>query len=588
VSDSFMDRIKARIAAHGTTRRPTGPVVKSRQNVTHNRLDRRRWDAARQQDVIDDAVGELMVGDLNPDLAADATRRQPYDNGPELLQDLYYSLYKADPAFVDKREVETDARLNRQILESIKEVPEFNELREMTVADETLSTMALLQLTEAVKEVLVRSQEAVEESNRQRRGEPQEGGSPGGEPNPDGEPDPNGQPEPGQPGGDDGDGGGPDGDSEPSDGGDGDGDAPEGGGGDDEQESSDGDGEFDPNGAGDPDADEHDDPAIDQNMIERIMAKAVAAAADDAQELDTLRRNIGLEDGEWRAMSPEARMAMAERLQSPQLKAAAEMFGRMKRMALGARATRVVDVPHEIFDVTTGDNIRDMLGSEFALLDEPSTELEFYRRFLERESLVYAKRGTEEAGKGPVVVAIDKSGSMHGDPFTWAMGVAEALRRLCAEDDRDYYAIFFGSHRYSNDTGEYEDDLDRFSFPKGRAPFEKVLEFMSCEPNGGTDFKPVLTESLARIRDAHDASGLRNADIIFITDGQAHLDEEWLKGFNEEKARIGARVFGIFVGGARDYYGGSSATATLESFSDAVIAVSELTPAAVKDVFAAV
>jgi uncharacterized protein with von Willebrand factor type A (vWA) domain len=266
---------------------------------------------------------------------------------------------------------------------------------------------------------------------------------------------------------------------------------------------------------------------------------------------------------------------MADKLRTREMKELAEVIGRMKRFALGVKAQRINDVPHEAYDVEVGNDLKRVLRAQFALLGTKETKYEFYRRYFEKELLQFKMRGTEEVGKGPIVLAIDKSGSMSGAPFRWAMGVAEALRRFAAEEDRDYYAMFFGNNN----------DRERFDFPQGKGPFDKVLAFLGTQANGGTQFDGVLEEALAKASKSFDGDGKGKADIVFITDGMAHLDDSWIKKFNDERARVGVRVYSVYIGGSYDYGHTGGPLGLLEKISDATIPVTELKPEAVEKVF---
>lgn len=601
-----MERIRQRISQREQRHKPkTG--TKTRQNIEHNRFDRQMWGEIRSNEQVDEDITDLMTGDNHK-----GGERDGYDNAPELLQDLAYSLYKPDPKLTPKRRVEKNARLNRSIIEEVQNSPYYEELRDHTVLDDTCTTIALNTMAESVREIILRNQEAVQQSNQDKAESSEqmnnEGNRPpgcfpmpakgqaGGDQDDDQGDDDQGDQQDGQDQGEQQDGQGqggqpsqPQGQEQDDDAddqadgnqGDGDGEDPSGEQGDQgDQDLNDGrERDFDD----DPDLDDEDEHEGERDDLDEDLSRAINQAmrdaADDVDELESLRKGIGLEDGEWRQMSPEQRLAMAERLRSPAMKEMAEMVGRMKRFAMGQQAQKVADVPHEPVDVEQGNELRHLLGSEYALLDDPDTEWEFYRRFVDRESLQYKLRGTENAGKGPIVACIDKSHSMSGQPFVWAMGVAEALRRICQDQERDYYAMFFGANR----------DRHRFEFPKGAANFERVMEFLSCQANGGTEFDGVLEEALARVTQQHE-QGLEKADIVFITDGQAYLDEEWLRKFNEEKERVGCRVFGIYIGGAYDAMGGrfGGPTQVLEQFSDLVIPVSELRTDSVREVFAQV
>jgi uncharacterized protein with von Willebrand factor type A (vWA) domain len=164
---------------------------------------------------------------------------------------------------------------------------------------------------------------------------------------------------------------------------------------------------------------------------------------------------------------------------------------------------------------------------------------------------------------------------MQGKPANWALAVAEALRRFAAEDDRDLEVLFFGNNN----------DRVRFSFPKGKAPFEKIMAFLGTRSDGGTQFDGVLTEALKKASTAFDGEGKGKADIVFITDGMASLSDSWIKDFNAEKERTGVRMYSIYIGGARDMTRDRGPASLLGRISDAVIPVSELRPESARTVF---
>jgi uncharacterized protein with von Willebrand factor type A (vWA) domain len=574
-NESFLARVRQQMQGVEVDRMRGPAKERVRQNIVHNILDAKAWEEARATDSVDQLVIELLYGPMDES-------RPGYDNAPELLQDTFYDLLKADPRMVPRELVEPDARLNRRILKELRSAPHFEDLREMTATDETLSRMALEVIGEALKDMLGRNADVVQEVNNVKAGSGKPMNNPRNAPPP---PDQQEDEEQGGngPGNEEQDGeGGP---SAPAEG-DPDGDA---------EGQGDGDGEPGDVEAGDTeppeDLDEQLEELLDELDLDRVMDKAARDALGDIEDLENIRKDFGYSDGEWKLTDPAKRLELAKTLrESPMLRAAAEMFGRMRRMALGARATRVVDVPHEAYDVKTGDEIRDVLGSELALLDDPDTELEFYRRMMDKELLVYAKRGTEDAGKGPVIVCIDKSASMSVRamaPFIWAMGVAEALRRICQDEGRDYTGVFFGdTRRVPDDYYSKEPDLNTFEFPKGKASIEEILTFCAVQPDGGTDFRYPLEHAFGMVKNSAD-EGKKKADIVFISDGSAHLTEEWLEKFNADRAEIGCRVFGVFIGGASDYYYGGG-TKVMEQFCDAVIAVSDLTPESVRDIFTAV
>ena len=168
----------------------------------------------------------------------------------------------------------------------------------------------------------------------------------------------------------------------------------------------------------------------------------------------------------------------------------------------------------------------------------------------------YDLQAPEEKGKGPLVMCVDTSSSMSGASEMWAKGLAVALARLAAKDNRDMAIIPF-----SNAPG-------RTAFLKaGDRNWDKLLrEVISLRMDGGTNFELPLTEALTVI---DEAPGLKQADIVFLTDGEASVSDRFKRSFQarQEKQRIS--LFSVFVGT-------SCSQSALESISDAVWNVQDL------------
>jgi uncharacterized protein with von Willebrand factor type A (vWA) domain len=81
------------------------------------------------------------------------------------------------------------------------------------------------------------------------------------------------------------------------------------------------------------------------------------------------------------------------------------------------------------------------------MLRHPVLCREFKRRFVEGQLLEYAVRGEDKAGRGPMVVCIDGSGSMAGAKELWAKAVTLALADIARLERRQCRAIIFsGGH----------------------------------------------------------------------------------------------------------------------------------------------
>jgi len=625
---NFADKFAAKAGRAGRILNPFRQKVKrefTRQIIKTTSWDEFDWKTVRKDKEIDKAITDLYLGDLkNPE------ERPGYLNAPELIQDIFMCFLKPVPMLHKKHEVKRDARLNGKFVEQLMALTDYERLHDQTMTDVMLSRMATIVVIEALQEMIKQHREAVKAANEERRkqgdipqdklppsnggdswdeesgqGQSKSSGSGGGEGNAEGTPGKNentgqsqqqGQ-DPGEPGQENEQPETPwdneqemreqmrkeleeqrkrEQESGASQGefsgqndatgehGEGEGDESEGEGeGDDEGNLDDLEREFD-----DMDLDEIEETDWEQ-MFEgvdfgRHVNSALGKAADSIQELDDLRKGVGIDDAEWKAMDPTERLKIAERLNTPRMKQIADMVGRMKRFALSKQATKVIDAPHEIYDVEMGNDIRRVLRSEFAFLGHPDTKILFYKKYIDHELLQYKERGHEDVGKGPMIVCIDNSGSMGGAPENWAKGVAEAMRRVCADQRRDFYAMYFETNRHR----------ERFDFPMGQGPFEKVLSFLAVSAGGGTEFDGVLTEALQRCETMFESEGKGKADIVFITDGEAYLDQAWIDKFVKRRDEIGARIFGIYISAYDSSRG--SATRLLEKFCQVVVPVKAL------------
>lgn len=535
---SFLDRLKDKMA--GVVRPITRLKDKTRYSVVTNRFDDRAWKQSRTVRPVDELINDLGKGDVHL-----KGTREPYDAAPELVHDLFMALYKANPRLEDPRNIHADCYPNHKIMSEVLGNEKLAELQEVTASDPAMSAIAMAAMGDVLRDILGR----VPPPPPPPKPKPQGGGQ--------GDEQQDGDQQQGEGQGSDGD------EAENEPGGD---------------QQSDADADEAAQEAAEREWQADFDKLLDELDLDRAVMKALDAAADETDALDALRREAGLEDGEWQSMSPEQRLAYAERLRTPEMRLLAQRVGRMRRFALGERATRVVNVKQEIYDVETGNDLKRVLPSQYALLATPGTTLEFYRRYTQRQLLQFAMHGEEEVGKGPVVICIDKSASMKGERMSWAMAVAEALRRFAADDERDYTALFFGQNR----------DRHRFEFPAGKGPFEKVLAFLSIKANGGTAFDGVLEEALKLASEAFDDESKPKADIVFVTDGEAGLADAWIERFNVERARVSVRVFAVYIGGAADMTGKVGPLALLQRISDVTIPVRDLKPESARTIFAQV
>ncbi len=192
------------------------------------------------------------------------------------------------------------------------------------------------------------------------------------------------------------------------------------------------------------------------------------------------------------SLSTKEKLVIARQVgKSPKLRQIATVCGRFTRIALQQQKTHVKHPPDEITSITTGCEIERLLPSEVALLADPDLEDLFYLRFAERGLMQYDLIGHEPEGQGPIIIAIDESGSMTTDyggmtGEVWSKAVTLALLSIARLQKRDLAVIHFSG----------PDDLRLDLFPKGEATPAEVIACASFFFNGGTVFEPWMEKAV--------------------------------------------------------------------------------------------
>jgi len=201
-----------------------------------------------------------------------------------------------------------------------------------------------------------------------------------------------------------------------------------------------------------------------------------------------------------------------------------EHFGRFREMFATARAgtpKRAVMVR----GVTLGDEIHRATSSELALLGDKDTEDLFYQKWAEKRLLMRDMSRPPEKRRGDVVVLVDESGSMSGEPVLIAKAYVFALRAQLRQENRKCRIISFSDRE--EDMVDLPDD----------ATAEQVVEWLGRYIAGGTDFEKPLERAMQI-----------NRDILMITDAEAVVSDKFRFEFMEWKRRTGNRLFLIRMG----------------------------------------
>ncbi|MFI6090938.1 VWA domain-containing protein [Streptomyces sp. NPDC051218] len=439
-----------------------------------------------------------------------------HDYATDLLTDVFLAAYKAGPRLRERAHMAPSRLVNHQVMTSLMESPDFAELHRETAGDPYAAAMAVLAQAPALRQLLDHSRDAQEEAERatKTQEDAETAATAVGEAL-----------------------------QEAAD-------------------STDADGAVQAPEAdalqGAIEAAESADTAARQAAQYAEQAIATAApgirsgarnaasrAAETVREEASLMRAWGVGPGELERMPFEQRARLAERLRSSRLARWAELIGRFRQMAEGERARKVENATGELVGVTLGDDLSRVIPSELANLGLPELRAVFAARYAAGELMLYDSQGEQSTGKGAVIACVDTSHSMYVEGpggvtrEAWAKACALALFDQARRAGRDFVGILFAA----------ADKLQVFRFPADEAAdIARVVDFAETFLGGGTSYQRPLSAAVELLEKEFDDAARSRGDIVLLTDDECGVSEEWTRGWNEAKHRLGFRVFGVAVG----------------------------------------
>jgi uncharacterized protein with von Willebrand factor type A (vWA) domain len=291
---------------------------------------------------------------------------------------------------------------------------------------------------------------------------------------------------------------------------------------------------------------------------------------DSLDESNAESEHWGRQLGSGGQMSAGARIELGKRLaNNRKLKKLGHMVGRMRPQALALRRKLFERANAEVYEVGPGAELSRLLPQELLALRHPVLRRDFQRRFVESSLSQYTLRATERKGKGPLIVCLDGSSSMAGDKELWSKAVSLTLLEIAQRQRRLFRSICFASAETPLQI------LDMNERTHHTADMQQVFELAEYFPGGGTDFQRPLDAAAACLR----KRSHRRGDIVFITDGECRVDENWLQEFMRNKERLGFSVFSVLI----DV--GAASSGAVREFSDRITTISRLTSDAGRELF---
>jgi uncharacterized protein with von Willebrand factor type A (vWA) domain len=265
--------------------------------------------------------------------------------------------------------------------------------------------------------------------------------------------------------------------------------------------------------------------------------------------------------GRWQKINFDILKNYAELLQKDtSLQELAEMLGRMRQaereyeeelfaeMVIKPAWKAEHAAKSELVGIHESDDISSMLPAEAVLLADETTEPVFYKKFAEKklqtfeyqskvlaweEEEIKNKRQKEKEGtKGPFIICVDTSGSMHGNLETVAKTLCFTLLKMAVRDNRKCYLISFSTAIETLNLTDLKNNLI------------KLIEFLSMSFHGGTDADLAMHEALRML----ETKDYKKADVIMVSDFvMPGFDEQTRNQINtarENKTKFHSLVIG--------------------------------------------
>ncbi len=202
----------------------------------------------------------------------------------------------------------------------------------------------------------------------------------------------------------------------------------------------------------------------------------------------------------------------------------------------------------EIIGIQYGQDLSLVLPSELALLSDPDLEILFDLKYLESNLMSFKMQGSNTGRviqdnvqpikklgqKGPMILCLDTSGSMHGQPELIAKAMTLFLSTQAMQSKRSLYLINFSTNLMTL-------QLDQ------KQALDDLVHFLSQSFHGGTDIIPALTHAVEMLE--HD--DFKYADIVVISDFiMGNLSEELHEKIQNHKSQ-GTGFYAVAIGNLR-------------------------------------
>jgi uncharacterized protein with von Willebrand factor type A (vWA) domain len=286
---------------------------------------------------------------------------------------------------------------------------------------------------------------------------------------------------------------------------------------------------------------------VDPDTLRWAIRRSLKKGLEETQEAKQAVETFGREEGGIQRIPLTEQFRLADLLgKNSKIKEIIKMLGRMKLETLSIKRSRIThSSPVRRGVETVGiEGIERILPDELATLalGEQGEDL-FLKKLLDEDLLAYSYKNPVEETHGPILIAVDGSGSMAGLKEIWVKALAIATILQAKKEKRKACGIIFGA----SEKEIFDIDVDRLE------------DLATTSFHMGTNFGPPLGWAQNKFKE------LPRADLLFITDGVCNIKDNTKTEFIQAKNGSAARCYSILIG--------SDTTETVKQFSDKVLSL---------------
>lgn len=290
----------------------------------------------------------------------------------------------------------------------------------------------------------------------------------------------------------------------------------------------------------------------------KAAGRAAKAATEEVEQFEETCHAVGMGAGTAGSpLNPAKVAAVYNRVRNTaMLRRICELAGRYRRTAQAKQRQKVVHGYDDMVGVELSGDIGRVLPEELAKLADPDFELDVMRRLVERQVISREYRGVEKVGKGPIVVVVDESGSMAGEPVCNAKAFALGMAWVARHQNR--YCALIG---YSGSEGG-----NVLVLPPGRWDESGLMDWL-CHFYGHGSHQDVPINTLPFELWDRVKAPKGKTDLILITDASCHFSKEEQDNFNDWKGREKVKCLSLVINNNGE---------SLKNVSDEVFQVSSI------------